>query len=81
MQLVGMVEVTVTTMLVTTMANKEEEGLEVLEDHVDLQVDVVVEAGEVVVGIMLEEVEVVHLMITMITDQNTEIDADSGCTM
>lgn len=81
MQLVGMVEVTVTTMLVTTMDNKEEEGLEVLEDHVDLQVDVVVEAGEVVVGIMLEEVEVVHLMITMITDQNTEIDADSGCTM
>ena len=42
-------------MLATTMASKEEEGLEVLADEADLQVDTVVEAGKVVVGIMVEE--------------------------
>ena len=50
-------------------------GLEVPADKVDLQVDVV-EAGEVVAGIM-EEVVVIHLMRIMITDQNTEISVDS----
>ena len=67
-------------MLVTTMASKVEEGIGVLADKADLQVDVVVEVGELVVG-MTEEVVVIHLMIIMATDQNTEIGVDSGCTM
>ena len=57
-----------------------EEGIGVLADKADLQVDVVVEVGELVVG-MTEEVVVIHLMIIMSTDQNTEIGVDSGCTM
>ena len=53
-------------------------ALEVPPEKVDLQVDAV-EAGEMVAGIM-EEVVVIHLMRKMITDQNTEISVDSGCT-
>ena len=80
MQLVGMVEVMVTMMLVTTMASKEGQGLEVLADEVDLQADITVETGKVVVGIMVEEVVVIHMIITLTTNQNAEIGIDSGCT-
>ena len=68
-------------MVPTTMASKEEEGLEVLTDEADLKVDPVVEAGEVVVVvIMVEKVVVIHLTVTMTTEQNTKIAIDSGCT-
>ena len=80
MQLVEMIEVMVTMMLATTMASKEGEGLEVLANEADLQVDIVVEADEVLVGITVEEWVMIHLMITMTTDTNTEIGLDSGCT-
>ena len=81
MQLVEMVEVMGTMMLETTTASKEGEGLQVLAEEADLQVDVGVEAGEVVVEMMVEEAVVIHLMVTMATDLNTEIGVDSGCTM
>ena len=55
MQLVEMVEVMVTMMLATAMATKEGGELEVLADKAGLQVDIVVAAGEVVVGIIVEE--------------------------
>lgn len=74
-QMVEMVEVIVTMMLLTT-ASKEREMLEVRAD----QVDVVVQTGEVVVAIIGEEVVVIHLMIIMTTNLNTEIGVDSGCT-
>ena len=74
-QMVEMVEVIVTMMLLTT-ASKEREMLEVRAD----QVDVVVQTGKVVVGIIGEEVVVIHLMIIMTTNLNTEIGVDSGCT-
>ena len=80
MQLAEMVEEMVTRMLLTTMASKDGEGIEVLTDETDLQVNAMVEAGEVVVVIMMEEVLVTHLMITMATEQNAEITVDSGCT-
>ena len=80
MGLVEMLEVMVTMMLVTTMASEEGKGLEVLAENADLQVYVVVEAGKMVVKIMVEEVVVIQLMITMTTDQNTEIGVNSGCT-
>lgn len=80
MGLVEMLEVMVTMMLVTTMASEEGKGLEVLAENADLQVYVVVEAGKMVVEIMVEEVVVIQLMITMTTDQNTEIGVNSGCT-
>ena len=51
----------VTMMLATTMASKEGEELEVLADEADLQVDAMVEAGEVVVAIMVKEVVVVQI--------------------
>ena len=73
--MVEMVEVIVTMMLLTT-TSKDGEGLEVPAD----QVDVVVQTGEVVVGIIGEEVVVIHLMIIMTTNLNTEIGVDSGCT-
>lgn len=74
-EMVEMVEVIVTMMLLTT-TSKDGEGLEVPAD----QVDVVVQTGEVVVGIIGEEVVVIHLMIIMTTNLNTEIGVDSGCT-
>ena len=74
-EMVKMVEVIVTMMLLTT-TSKDGEGLEVPAD----QVDVVVQTGEVVVGIIGEEVVVIHLMIIMTTNLNTEIGVDSGCT-
>ena len=74
-QMVEMVEVIVTMMLLTT-TSKDGKGLEVPAD----QVDVVVQTGEVVVGIIGEEVVVIHLMIIMTTNLNTEIGVDSGCT-
>ena len=80
MQLVVMVMEMVIMMVPTTMASKEEEGLEVLTDAADLQVDAVVETGEVVVVIRVEEVVVIHLTVTMTTEHNTEIAVDSGCT-
>ena len=80
MQLVEMMEVMVTMMLATTMASKEAEGLEVLANEANLQVDIVVEADEVLVGITVEEWVMTHLMITMTTDTNTEIGLDSRCT-
>ena len=45
------------TMTLTTMASKEGEGLEAPTDKADLQVDTVIEAGEMVVGIMVEELD------------------------
>ena len=53
MQLVEMV----TMALLTTMASKEGEGLEAPTNKADLQVDTVIEAGKVVVGIMVEELD------------------------
>ena len=78
MQLVEMVEVMVTMMLATTMTSKEGEGLEFLANEADLQVDIVAEAGEVLLGIMVEQGVAIHLMITMTRDPNTEISLDSA---
>ena len=75
-----LVQVMVKMMLLIAMASKVGEGLEVLPDQVELQVDVVVEVGKVVVGTMVEEGMVIHQMITMTTDRNTEIGISSGCT-
>ena len=75
-----LVQVMVKMMLLITMASKVGDGLEVSPDQVELQVDVVVEVGKVVVGTMVEEGMVIHQMITMTTDWNAEIGISSGCT-
>ena len=80
MQLVEMVEGMVKMVLATTTANKEGGVLQDLAEEADLQVDVVVEAGEVMVGIMVKEGVVIHLMVTTTTDSNTENSVNSCCT-
>ena len=76
-----LVQVMVKMMLLITMASKVGEGLGVLPDQVELQVDAMLDVGKVVVGTMVEEGMVIHQMITMTTDPNTEIGISSGCTM